>query len=58
MNGTSIGFVGNNNFIKSSSIVLQMGYKLVEAHCLYTLTSSTAYFTTLGMNKNNQILIR
>ena len=49
-NGSLSGFVGINNYINSGSIVLQMGYYLVQAYCLYTLTSSTAYFTTLGMN--------
>ena len=49
-NGSLSGFIGINNYINSGNIVLQMGYYVVQAYCLHTLTSSTSYFTTLGMN--------
>ena len=49
-NGSIRGFVGINQYIISSVIPLPIGIYLVNAYCLYTLTATNPYYTTLSIN--------
>ena len=44
------GLLSNNTTITSTPIILPLGYYLVNSYCLYTLTSSSYFYTSLGLN--------
>jgi len=44
------GILSSNTTITSTPIILPLGYYLVNSYCLYTLTSSSYFYTSLGLN--------
>ena len=44
------GVLSSNTTITSTPIILPLGYYLVNSYCLYTLTSSSYFYTSLGLN--------
>jgi len=55
--GSLSGFVGINTTITSTPIILPLGYYLVSCYCLYTLTSTTNFYTSLGLTSLSSVFM-
>jgi len=55
--GSLSGFVGVNTTITSTPIILPLGYYLVSCYCLYTLTSTTNFYTSLGLTSLSSVFM-